>query len=594
MKLRIAEDLTLPIDVATQTLLIVGKRGSGKSSTATRFAEQMIGAGVPIAVLDPVDVWWGLKAGHDGARAGGLEVYVFGGAHRDLTLEPTAGALMADTLVDHRINAVFVLREFSNREKARFVSDFAERLFQRNRDVMHLFCEEAHEVMPQQPYGGEEEMLGRMLRLQKLGRTSGIGLSSITQRPASLNKNATTQAEVLIAHRLLGPQDRAAIEQWIKHHHVEELKNEVLATLPELKTGEAWIWSPDFPEEKPIGLRRVRVLMPETFDSRRTPKPGERRAEPKQLAPVDLDKLRDKMAATIERTKSEDPDQLRKTIAALRREITGLQKATAPTKLEIKTVEKRILTKADIGALSRAATKLLDASERFAKIGAVAEELGSVGRQILGALSAASSTPARAASPAAPDGARGTAPRTMTTPRVAPRPQRTQTPEGISRVEQRILDGLAEFEVLGVPQPERVQVAFLAGYTNLASKGFANAIGALRTAGYIDYPTSGRIVLTATGRAIANFPDQPRSSDELQRRVIDMLGGAGARILRPLIETYPDPLDRDELGRRAGYTNTASKGFANAIGRLRSLGFIDYPERGKVVAQPVLFLEERV
>lgn len=45
------------------------------------------------------------------------------------------------------------------------------------------------------------------------------------------------------------------------------------------------------------------------------------------------------------------------------------------------------------------------------------------------------------------------------------------------------------------------------------------------------------------------------------------------------------------LAAAAGYTNLSSKGFSNAIGRLRSLGFIDYPERGQVVACPVLFLE---
>ena len=56
MKLRIADDPCCPLEAATQTVLVVGKRGSGKSSTATRFAEQLIKTGVPIAVLDPVDV----------------------------------------------------------------------------------------------------------------------------------------------------------------------------------------------------------------------------------------------------------------------------------------------------------------------------------------------------------------------------------------------------------------------------------------------------------------------------------------------------------------------------------------------------------
>ncbi len=148
--LHLASNLALPLDASTQTFLIVGKRGSGKSSTATRFGEELIRAHVPIAVLDPVDVWWGLKAGRDGKSTGGLGVYVFGGKHADLPLEATAGALMADVLVDHRVSAVFVLRTFSNREKARFVSDFAEQLFKRNQDVLHVFAEEAHELMPQQ------------------------------------------------------------------------------------------------------------------------------------------------------------------------------------------------------------------------------------------------------------------------------------------------------------------------------------------------------------------------------------------------------------------------------------------------------------
>lgn len=32
--IRLAPDLTLPLDAVTQTLLVVGKRGSGKSNTA--------------------------------------------------------------------------------------------------------------------------------------------------------------------------------------------------------------------------------------------------------------------------------------------------------------------------------------------------------------------------------------------------------------------------------------------------------------------------------------------------------------------------------------------------------------------------------
>lgn len=255
--LRISPDLSLPLDAVTQTFLVVGKRGSGKTNTCVRLAEQFHHAKLPFVVVDPVDSWWGLKASKDG-RGPGLDVVVFGGKHQDLPLEPGGGELAADIIVEHRISAVLSVKHFSGRERARFVSDFAERLFRKNSgEPIHLFLEEAHEVAPQNPYKGEEEMLGRVTRIWKLGRSSGLGGSAITQRPASLSKNITTQAEILIVHRMLGPQDVAAVREWIKYHGESD---EILSTLSTLKTGEAWVWAPDFPEEKPVGLQRVRIL----------------------------------------------------------------------------------------------------------------------------------------------------------------------------------------------------------------------------------------------------------------------------------------------------------------------------------------------
>lgn len=337
-KLHIADNLSLPLDVCTQTLVIFGKRGSGKSSTATRLAEQFAGRHVPFAVLDPPDAWWGLKSSRDG-KSEGVKVYVFGGRHADLPLDASNGALLADVLVDHRVNVVMSLRHFSNLEKSRFVIDFAERLFQRNTEPLHLFCEEAHRLMPldMREYGKKsrvEEMTGRMLKLITEGRTSGIGVSSITQRPASLHPTARNQSEILIAHRIIGPHDRAAIEDWIKYHREDEKKEEVLASLGELKTGDAWVWAPDFPEDHPIGLRRVHFHLPETFDSRRTPRAGERQLEPKALAPVDLEALRGKMADTIEKAKATDPKELQKQLSLAQKEIEKLK--TDAGKLEAK------------------------------------------------------------------------------------------------------------------------------------------------------------------------------------------------------------------------------------------------------------------
>jgi hypothetical protein len=147
-------------------------------------------------------------------------------------------------------------------------------------------------------------MLGAFKRLWKLGRASGIGGSAITQRPASLSKDITTQSEILIAHRTIGPQDVAAVGQWVKYHGE---KLDILAELPMLPTGEAFVWAPEFPEGKALGLIRTAILLRETYDSASTPKVGEQRVEPKELAAVDLEKLRTKMAATIEKAEGRRP-----------------------------------------------------------------------------------------------------------------------------------------------------------------------------------------------------------------------------------------------------------------------------------------------
>jgi len=60
-------------------------------------------------------------------------------------------------------------------------------------------------------------------------------------------------------------------------------------------------------------------------------------------------------------------------------------------------------------------------------------------------------------------------------------------------------------------------------------------------------------------------------------------------VLDPLIAKYPDTMQREDLAKVAGYENFRSKGFANAIGRLRTLGFIAYPSTGFVAATELLF-----
>lgn len=127
-ELRLADDFTLPLQAVTETLAILAKRRSGKTSTAVALAEEMIGAGQQALVVDPTGVWWGLRAGRDGGQVGGLPVVIVGGDHADLPLHETDGAVLAKLLVVERVSAVLDLSELSKSANRRLMTDFLETL----------------------------------------------------------------------------------------------------------------------------------------------------------------------------------------------------------------------------------------------------------------------------------------------------------------------------------------------------------------------------------------------------------------------------------------------------------------------------------
>jgi DNA helicase HerA-like ATPase len=199
----------------TTTLAIVGKRDVGKTTTSAVLTEEMLKARLPVVVLDPLDAWFGLRAAADG-QGPGFPVTIIGGAHGDVPLEATAHALVADLLVDERLSAVLSLGHLRKGERQRFVTDFAERVYHRkgedaHRDALHLLIDEADLYAPQRPFAGQARMLGAVDDLVRRGRSSGIGVTVISQRPAAIHKDVLTQLEVLVCHRLVSPQDRKAV-----------------------------------------------------------------------------------------------------------------------------------------------------------------------------------------------------------------------------------------------------------------------------------------------------------------------------------------------------------------------------------------------
>jgi uncharacterized protein len=161
----------------------------------------------------------------------------------------------------------------------------------------------------------------------------------------------------------------------------------------------------------------------------------------------------------------------------------------------------------------------------------------------------------------------------------------------LSGPEQNILDQLAELEALGIKQPEKAQLSLMAGYTNSRSGGFSEPLGRLLRYGYASYPQPGFVKLTDEGREHARPVDLPMSVNDLHERLYTKLGGPEAKLLRAIIAVYPNQISKEDLGASLGYTNVRSGGFSEPVGRLRSLGIIQYPERNAVRCSDWLFLE---
>ena len=273
-------DAALDADIA-----ILGKKGRGKTFTAKGIVERLLHLQRRVVVLDPLSVWWGLKASADG-RSAGFAIPVFGGPHADIPLHDAAGRNIGELIVSSGISAVLDLGQMRRAEQTRLVADLLDFLFTHNRDPLWLVLEEADAFAPQQPMGELTRVLGEVDRIARRGRNFGFRLISITQRPAKLNKDVLTQLSTLVALGVTSPQDRDALKAWVDGNADRELAKALYDSLAALRVGEGWIWAPDFDL-----LKRVRFPMISTLDTSKTTKAAERRIEAPVLAKTDITKI---------------------------------------------------------------------------------------------------------------------------------------------------------------------------------------------------------------------------------------------------------------------------------------------------------------
>lgn len=557
-ELVVADDLALPLDTITETLLIIAMRGSGKTHTATVLVEEMITAGLPVAVIDPTGVWWGLRSSIDGTGPG-LPITILGGLHADLSLDHTSGAVIAEFLVTEQIPLLLDLSEMSKTQMRRFATDFLERLYHlknQHREPLHLVVDEADLLAPMTAGKDTMRLLGAYDDIARRGRARGLGLTSITQRPAKLHTDVRSQAQVLVALRLTGTHDIAAIDVWVSAHATTEEAREVKASLPSMPVGTAWVWSPGW-----LGiLQKIVIRQRRTFDSSATPKVGQTLTAPRSFASVDLGALQARMATVIEKAAADDPKALRKQIADLQRMLRTASPVVAAENADLRRqlaealareperVEVPAVAPGDVAALEQAITGL---------------------RDIAGSLEIALSR-AAAPAPSRPAPARPAPAAAVPQPRPRPAPAPGDGPaEGgapLSKAQRAVLTVLAQYG-----ERTKRQLAMLTGYSAKGG-GFNNSLSSLRTSGLIERGEPVRITPEGID-ALGDWEPLPEGA-ALVDHWMGQLSKAAASALRVLLDAYPASLTKTQIAEQAGYSADGG-GFNNALSRLRTLQLID-------------------
>lgn len=593
-----------PPEILRAHTAIFGKTGSGKSTTARDLVEQVVPEGSRVCILDTVKSdWWGITSSADGKKPG-LPFTIIGGPHAHLPLSRNMGKALGEMVASGALPlSIIDMADFGMGDPAHFFVDFAQALMRKMKGVLYLIIEEAHELAPKERTGVGKENLGVYWakKLAIAGRTKGLRLVVLSQRVQALHNAVIGSCETVVVHRMTAPADQEPVVKWLKGNVKDKvLRASIEEAMPSLGDGQAYLCS---------GVAKVFELVQfpraKTFDNTATPEDDAALQEVKTAA-IDVEKLRGLLGEAVKEAEANDPTALKRRIAELERDIRkGKPAAAAPAPaIDTRAIEAaarkegwdlaiantKNLQMRHIQALQKtmegceadivkSAIEMFQPLEYVPKpedkgLAATLEQRNHMGWSRPGDDGVALRSTAH------PKG-NGKAPRSRLNPKSL---ETIEIDVPLTPVQLKILNALAELEQLGSEVVVTVELlSSWAGYGNYRSKGFVNAIGSLRTGGLVD-----GLRLTDQGRAVAQPRPAPRDNEELWERVIDMVGGAAGRVLKPLLEVYPDGVERQALVTAAGYENPRSKGFVNVVGRLRTLGFIDY-EGGDVVATSALF-----
>lgn len=568
----------LPPEIATKATAILGRRRTGKTYTMLLLCEQIARVGVPLVVLDPLGVCWGLRV-PDGPDKWCVDAIILGGPHADIDVKPDQGEEIGTFLDETDASAIIDLSEFASvSHQRRFAMHLLQRLYKlrhRRRRPIHVAIDEADIFAPQLSGSGLKEgegsapgCLAAVDNCVRRGGSLGFGMSLTTQRLAVVSKTVITQCDQMIALSLRGKVEVKLVSDWMASN--APMPDGFGASLPTLKRGRGYVFCPT---EQTEAVQLVDFDRRQTLDTSYTPEIGGRPLRAAATArTTSIESLRARLEALAERDEAQKPEK----------------KATAgPSQAEIDDAVRRAFKDGADSILGNVA-QLVERASR------VAHEARIIESELAGLVARPGPVAEDPASPAPAASLSSVFPKPLSRyaydageevePAKAP-------PAGKAIAARRIARALGMYADLGLNSVSRENVAVVAGMSP-ASSAFTGHVAALRTAKHIVYPAEGMLAITSEGRVAWDVPQGTHKFGQKDLQAAWMassaLSDAEKRLLGVLLAEHPKALTREQLAGRAGVSHKSSAYTAD-VARLSTLGIARYPQNGSVALTDLLF-----
>lgn len=218
--------------VISTVFFITGKRGSGKSWTSAVMMEEFNRLGLQFVCFDALDAHGNLKD-MDGVES----------------LEPKMGQsvdmkALVKKLGESNKSLVVKLAGLPLITQQELVADYCEALLEAHMGKgLHTILEECQDFVPQM---GRPVSFDPIVRLCKLGRALGYGVTLVSQRPAGVNKEALSQAAIYLVHNVINNRDLKALEDQLSFGTDKRVVKRLLNGIAAARKGECVAYAPEY------------------------------------------------------------------------------------------------------------------------------------------------------------------------------------------------------------------------------------------------------------------------------------------------------------------------------------------------------------